>query len=126
MNINPIEDLNKLSLSESAHQKLQTLKEKKQFLEMKDAYRLGIALALSRNIVPDEIKPPKNSIYSVSQIDPDKSIALAITLLMDTGNIPPYRWLERLAEWGIDELYKLCENGDGELDIVGLLNEANE
>jgi hypothetical protein len=125
MNINPIEDLNKLSLSESAHQKLQTLKEKKQFLEMKDAYRLGIALALSRNIVPDEIKPPKASgIYSVSQIDPDKSIAFAITLLMDTGNIPPYRWLERLAEWGIDELYNLWKNG--ELDIVRLLNDANE
>jgi hypothetical protein len=125
MNINPIEDLNKLSLSEDTHAKLQTLKEKKQFLEMKDAYRLGIALALSRKIVPDEIKPPKASgIYSVSQIDPDKSIALAITILMDTGNIPPYRWLERLAEWGIEELYKLWEKG--ELDIVRLLNEANE
>lgn len=120
-----IDDLNKFSLSERAHAKLKILQEEGHFLEMRDAYRMGIALALSRGIRPPEILPPKApGMYSISQIDPDQSIALAIKLLMDTEDLPPYRWAERLAEWGIEELSR--ESKNGQVDIVKLLDEANE
>ena len=88
-------------------------------------YRCGIALALSRKIVPPEIASPKSSgIYSISQIDPDQSIALAINLLMDTGELPPYRWAERLAEWGVEELSH--ESEKGQINFAKLLTEAEE
>lgn len=123
MSMHIIDDLNKFSLSERAHAKLKLLQEEGHFLEMRDAYRMGIALALSREIRPPEILPPKASgIYSISQIDPDKSIALAIELLMDMEDLTPYRWAERLAEWGIDELSR--ESKNGQINIVKLLDEA--
>ena len=124
MSIPVIDDLNKFTLSERAHAKLKLLQEEGHFLEMRDAYRIGIALALSRGIRPAEILPPKApGMYSISQIDPDQSIALAIKLLMDTEGLPPYRWAERLAEWGIEELSR--ESKNGQIDIIKFLAEAN-
>jgi len=125
MSIHTNDDLNKFSLSVRAHAKLQRLQEDEHFLEMKDAYRCGIALALSRGIDPPEIAPPKSpGIYSISQIDPDQSITFAITLLMDTKKLPPYRWAERLAEWGVEELSRESERG--QIDFSRLLTEAKE
>lgn len=124
MTIPNIEDLNKFSLSEQAHEKLKQLQQEGHFLEMRDAYRMGIALALSKGIRPPEIKPPKASgIYSISQIDPDQTIALAIKILMGTDEQPPYRWAERLAEWGIEELSK--ESRNGQINFAKLLSEIN-
>lgn len=124
MSVPIIDDLNKFTLSERAHAKLKLLQEEGHFLEMRDAYRMGIALALSKGIRPQEILPPKApGMYSTSQIDPDQSIALAIKLLMDTEGLPPYRWAERLAEWGIEELSR--ESKNGQIDIIKLLAEAN-
>lgn len=125
MNMQTNDDLTKLCLSEKTHAKLKRLQEEKHFLEMKDAYRFGIALAISRGIRPPEIASPKsNGIYSISQIDPDRSIALAINLLMDTEDVSPYRWVERLAEWGIEELAR--ESQKGQIDFVKLLATAKE
>ena len=125
MSIQTNDDLNKFSLSERVHAKLKRLQEEEHFPEMKDAYLFGIALGLSRGIIPPEIGSPKSAgIYSISQIDPDQSIALAINLLMDTHDLPPYRWAERLAEWGIEELSRESENG--QIDFSKLLIEAKE
>jgi hypothetical protein len=125
MSIQTNDDLNKFSLSERVHAKLKRLQEEEHFPEMKDAYLFGIALGLSRGIIPPEIGSPKSAgIYSISQIDPDQSIALAINLLMDTNDLPPYRWAELLAEWGIEELSRESENG--QIDFSKLLIEAKE
>lgn len=125
MNMQTNSDITKLCLSEKTHAKLKLLAEEKHFLEMKDAYRFGIALAISHGIHPPEIAPPKsNGIFSISQIDPDHSIALAISLLMDMEDVSPYRWVERLAEWGVDELAR--ESKNGQIDFVRLLAAAKE
>ena len=125
MNIQTSDDLNKFSLSERVHAKLKRLQEEGHFPEMKDAYLFGIALGISRGIVPPEIGSPKSAgIYSISQIDPDQSIALVINLLMDVNDLPPYRWAERLAEWGIEELSRESENG--QINFSKLLIEAKE
>jgi hypothetical protein len=124
MSMHTREDLNKFSLSERVHAKLKRLQEEEHFPEMRDAYRFAIALGLSRGIVPPEIGSPRVGIYSISQIDPDQSIASAINLLVDTENLSSYRWAERLAEWGIDELSR--ESEKGQIDFLKLLAEAKE
>ena len=125
MKIFSCEDINKFSLSEKVYAKLKRLHEEGHFSEMRDAYRLGIALGLSRGIVPPEIGSPKSAgIYSISQIDPDQSLAIAISLIMDTEDLPPYRWAERLAEWGIDELSRQSEQG--QINFLQLITEAKE
>lgn len=124
MNMQTNDDLSKVGLSERGYAKLKRLQEEKHFVDMRDAYRFGIALALAYGICPPEVFPPKLSLYNISQFDPDQSIAMAINLLMDTQGIPPYRWVERLAEWGIDELSR--ESKNGQIDFVRLLATAKE
>lgn len=118
------EDISKLGLSERVDAKLKRLQEEKHFADMRDAYRVGIALAIAYGICPPEIMQPKVGRYNISQIDEDKSIETAISLLMDTEGVPPYRWAERLAEWGIEELSR--ESEKGQIDFSRMLTEAKE
>ena len=118
------EDISKVGLSERIDTKLKRLQEEKYFTDMRDAYRVGIALAIAYGIYPPEIMQPKVGRYNISQIDEDKSIETAIILLMDTGEIPPYRWAERLAEWGVEKLSQ--ESEKGQIDFLKLLADAKE
>ncbi len=118
------EDISKVGLSERIDTKLKRLQEEKYFTDMRDAYRVGIALALAYGIQPPEIIPPKVNRYNISQIDEDKSIETAISLLMDTEGSPPYRWAERLAEWGVEKLSQ--ESEKGQIDFLKLLADAKE
>jgi hypothetical protein len=89
---------------------------------MADAYRFGIALALALGVVPEEPAPPRTTIFSVVTIDPDREIGSAIKALMNIGQLPVYKWAERLAEWGVTELAYRAESGD--LDLQTILQEA--
>lgn len=110
-----------LGLSDQAHSKLKRLYEDGHFLQMVDAYRLGIALALAHGVIPPEPPSPRATIFGVATVDPDREMFSAIKLSMDTGDIPIYRWAERLAEWGINELSRLAEGG--EIDFDSLLSK---
>jgi len=112
-----------IGLSERGHAILKRLKEDQHFLEMADAYRFGIALALAHGVTPDEPSAPRTTIFSVVTVDPDREIASAIRSLLDVGNLPVYKWAERLAEWGVTELSYRAESG--ELDLASILEEAS-
>lgn len=113
-----------IGLSEKAHTILTKLKEDGYFAEMLDGYRFGISLALSKNIIPDEISGSKQTTFNIGSLDSDKSIYKAIKLLLDTKDIPVYRWAERLAEWGVLELGKKTESGD--IDFSEIINQAQD
>jgi hypothetical protein len=116
-----------IGLSEKTHALLKRLAEDKRnghFAEMADAYRLGIGLALAHGVIPDEVPTPRTTIFNVGTLDPGKQIHSAIRLLSDTGDIPVYRWAERLAEWGVRELAARAEAGT--LDLGELLAEATK
>src|SRR5690349_13927632 len=101
-----------LGLSERAHGKLQRLKEDGHFNEMSDAYRFAIALALANGVVPSEVQPPKTTVFNVGTIDPNKEVFNAIKAVFDTGDVAVYRWAERLAEWGVEELASSAAKGE--------------
>jgi hypothetical protein len=111
-----------IGLSEKAHAKLKRLKEDEHFLEMVDAYRCGIALALAHGVIPDEVPAPRTNIFGVATVDPSREIATAITAVMNVPDIPVYRMAERLAEWGVNELAQRAEAG--EIDFGALLEEV--
>ncbi len=114
-----------IGLSEATHALLKRLAEDRRnghFAEMADAYRFGIGLALAHGVIAPEVPTPRTTIFNVGTLDPDKQIYNSIRLLMDTGNIPVYRWAERLAEWGVAELAARAEAGT--LDIGDLLAET--
>lgn len=118
----PIAEPTMIGLSDKSHMALKRLKEDGHFSEMADAYRFGIALALARGVVPGELPTPRTTIFSVATIDPDREIGNAIQALMDTQDIAVYRWVERLAEWGVTELSRRAEGG--EIDVGALLEEV--
>ena len=111
-----------IGLSERAHTKLKRLQEDGHFEQMVDAYRCAIALALAHGVVPSELPTPRTNIFGVATVDPDRELQTAISLLMVPIDGPIYRWAERLAEWGIDELFRLAEGG--EIDFSALLQEV--
>lgn len=111
-----------VGLSERAHAKLKRLKEDGHFNEMTDAYRFGIALALAHGVIPDEVSSPKATFISVSTLDQSSEIYNSINALFNTGGTSVYKWAERLAEWGVEELARYAEAG--EIDFVGILEKA--
>jgi len=118
-----IQEPTNLGLSERAHSKLKALAIEKDghFGQMADAYRFAIALALSSGVLPDEISGRQN-VFGVATIDPERDLYNAIRTLIDTGEIPVYRWAERLADWGVMEMARLAD--EGKLDIGLLIREA--
>ena len=111
-----------IGLSERAHSKLKRLKEDGYFNEMADAYRFAIALALAHGIVPPELPAPRANIFGVATIDLRGEVYNAIKAIMDTKEVPVYRWAERLAEWGVEELARQTASGD--IDFSKILDEA--
>lgn len=120
--ITPLKEPTTIGLSEKTKIVLERLKEDGHFSDMADAYRFGIALALAHGVIPNDPPSPRGTIYSVATIDPDREFATAIRALMDTNEVPIYRWVERLAEWGVTELGRRSENG--EIDFGAILEEA--
>lgn len=114
-----------IGLSEKSHGLLKRLTEDKRngaFAEMADAYRFAVALALAHGVIPDEIPAPRQTIFNVGTLDPDKMVYSAVKALLNTDDTPVYRWVERLAEWGVNELATRADRGD--LDIGEILKEA--
>lgn len=110
-----------IGLSNSAHGKLQRLKENAHFAELMDGYRLAIGLALAYGVDPSPLAN-RNTIFNVGSLDPDRSIYHAVQALRSRQTEPVYRTAERLAEWGVEEMYRQVETGM--FSVVDLLREA--
>lgn len=117
-----VEEPTNIGLSEDGHVKLKRLKEDGHFAEMADAYRFAIALALANGARPPEL-PTKVNVFGVSTIDPEKEVYAAIKGLLDVGDVPVYKWAERLADWGIHEIANRLDRG---LEVESALQEADE
>jgi len=113
-----------IGLSERNHSWLTRFKEEKVFSEMIDAYRFAFSYALSRGIVPDEIKENRKTTFSVSTFDPEKDIYVTLQCLMPSIEGPVYRMAERLADWGMTELVK--EYQSGKLNLVRMIEQASK
>jgi hypothetical protein len=113
-----------IGLSERCHALLKRLKEEQHFAEMADAYRFGIALAVAHGVWPEEPPAPRTTIFSVGTIDPEREIARMIGLLHPNQELPVYKWIERLAEWGVTELWHRASNGT--FDLGQLVDELVE
>ncbi len=111
-----------IGLSERTHAVLTQMKEDGYLAEMADGYRLGIALALAKSVVPPEVPSPRKTVFSVATIDPDQDVATAIRSLAKLEGGSTYRMAERLAEWGINEIHNMFDGGP--IDIADILGAA--
>ena len=93
-----------------------------EFKQKLDGYRFAIALAISAGGISNTLTNSR-TIYAVGSLDPEKVIYNTAKVLL--GDLYPdqpiYKIVERLAEWGIQEMY--ASRVDGYLDLDALLPE---
>jgi uncharacterized protein YfkK (UPF0435 family) len=116
-------DLINVGLSEASNDKLDELKEMGVFADKIDGYRFGVSLALAHGAVPGELVKREN-LFNVGSLDPDQMLRQAVEALMpqQLEQTTVYRLIERLADWGVAELYAQAKAG--EIDFPALLEEA--
>ena len=115
-------DLINIGLSEAGNDKLDRLKEMGYFAEKMDAYRFAVSLALAQGVIPPEITK-RTTFLNVGSLDPDQTLRRAVEALLNDQieGTTPYRLVERLADWGVTELYRQAEQGD--INFVGILDQ---
>lgn len=112
-----------IGLSETGNDKLGELKEEGIFAEKMDGFRFAVALALAQGIIPSEITK-RSPFLNIGSLDPDQTLRRAVEALLPEQLIDttPYRLIERLAEWGVNDLYS--QHHDGGIDFAKMLAQA--
>lgn len=118
-------ELTTIGLSEAGDAKLDELKELGIFAEKMDGYRFAVALAIAQGVVPAEIGKRK-PFLNIGSLDPDQTLKHSVEALLDEQlkDTTPYRLIERLADWGVNELFAQAKVG--EIDFVGLLQQVGK
>jgi hypothetical protein len=111
-----------IGVSESRHEKLRQLKDDGHFAEMADAYKFAVAFALLKG---KSLEPQGKKIttFSTSTLDPTQALFSIVQETRESENEPVWRTIERLAEWGIEELTQIAESG--EIVFSKLIEDAN-
>jgi hypothetical protein len=115
-------DLINIGLSEAGNDKLDRLKEMGYFAEKMDGYRFAVSLALAQGVIPPDITK-RTTFLNVGSLDPDQTLRRAVEALLNDQmeGTTPYRLVERLADWGVTELFRQAEQGD--IDFGGILDQ---
>jgi hypothetical protein len=72
-----------------------------------DIYRLAVALGIKENKTPKPLEDKSNSVFRVSELDPDKTLFTVVECLgVRSEELPIYSYIEQLAEQGIKEFYQ--------------------
>ncbi|MDC1412638.1 hypothetical protein N8370_07905 [Amylibacter sp.] len=117
-----IKDKANLGLSASMHMKLQELSDADWFIDMKDAYRLAASLAMKKKLnVSDRNLTDYKNMYDVGGVDEDFIFKNAISIIYPDEIGKEYRYLEKLADAGMEFLSKHYDETGG-LDIVNILS----
>ncbi|MGO7225874.1 MULTISPECIES: hypothetical protein [Rhizobium] len=114
-----------IGLSETGNDKLTELKEEGVFAEKMDGFRFAIALALAQGVIPEEIGK-RAPFVNIGSLDPDHTLKHAVETLMpgQLQETTPYRLIERLGEWGINELY--AQHQSGGIDFARVFAQVEE
>lgn len=118
-----VQEITTIGLSSSGNDKLDGLKESGVFAEKMDCFRFGVALALAHGAVPPELKD-RSPFLNIGSFDPDQTLRRAVEMLMpaEVAKTTPYRLIERLGEWGINELDAQSKSGD--IDFATLFEQV--
>lgn len=118
-----IQEITTIGLSAAGNDKLDHLKEAGVFAEKMDGFRFAVALALAQGVIPAELRD-RAPFLNIGSLDPDQSLRRAVETLMPDliAQTTPYRLIERLAEWGVNELDAQSRSGD--IDFAGILDQV--
>lgn len=106
-------DLINVGLSDTGNDQLDYLREQGYFADKIDGYRFAVSLALANGVIPPEL-PKRVTFLNVGSLDPDQILRRTVEALMPNqiGETTVYRLIERLADWGVKDLYAQAQSGD--------------
>jgi hypothetical protein len=121
-----VQEPTNVGLSEATHAKLKRLKDDGHFKEMADAYRFAIGLALAQGMIDPPELSSTTTVFGVAAIDPDQTLRRGIEAIVGDHlqGKSIYKFAERLADWGIQELAREAERG--EINIVALFDQLKQ
>jgi len=107
-----VDEPNTIGLSAEGHARLKRLKEDGYFGEMRDAYKFAVALALAHGGIASELRSTV-TIFNKGTLDRDGALLQAVSALRDKDlqGEPVYKTVERLAEWGVEEVFRRAMQG---------------
>jgi hypothetical protein len=115
-------DLINVGLSDAGNDKLDYLQEQGYFAEKIDGYRFAVSLALAQGVIPPEITK-RLTFLNVGSLDPDQALRRAVEALMpdQVAETTVYRLIERLADWGVNDLHEQAQRGD--IDFAAIFEQ---
>lgn len=118
-----VQEITTIGLSKAGDDKLDALKESGVFAEKMDGFRFAVALALAQGVIPPELKE-RSPFLNVGSLDLDGTLRGAVETLMpdQVRDTTPYRLIERLADWGINELD--AQSKAGGIDFAALFDQV--
>ena len=113
------QDITTVGLSKAGNDKLDDLKESGVFAEKMDGFRFAVSLALAQGVIPPEL-PDRSPFLNIGSLDPDQSFRQSVEMLMpeEVATTTPYRLIERLAEWGVNELSAQAREGNVDFGTI--------
>ena len=113
-----------VGLSTKRAEELDQLKEKGFINEKLDGYRIGVALALAHGEIAPAGVTRDTTFMNIGSLDPHGELQAAVQALCVQEGEAVYRTVERLAEWGIEELVRLSA-GEDVIPIARILSEVD-
>lgn len=110
-----------IGLTAGTKEKLKRLKDDGYFHEMQDGYKFAVGLALFSNAIELNMSN-SGTMYGTGDLDQNNDIYETVKALRSNNDEPVYKTVERLAEWGVKELYEQAQNG--EIDFSKILSTA--
>ncbi|MER8970348.1 hypothetical protein NKI25_32870 [Mesorhizobium sp. M0808] len=109
----------------AGNEKLDALKDDGVFAEKMDGFRFAVALALAQGAIPAELTK-RSPFLNIGSLDPDQTLRHAVEALMPDSleGTTPYRLIERLAEWGVNDLY--AQSKAGGIDFNSIFEEVEK
>lgn len=105
------EDKSQIGLTPEGDADRDFVRERLGLKDLQDAYRLGVVVALAKNLEPTAASLPRKTAYGSAVLDSDGSLkASVLAVRADHGN-KPYSLIERLAEAGLRDLASYLNQG---------------
>lgn len=113
-----------ISLTHKAKSILSEFKEQGIFEEMLDGFKLAVSYALLYDQTYNITNEPRET-YVNTGTDTNKEIYNIVKALRSDDLEPVYKTAEKLAEWGIRELYQIYLDNGKNLPVTEILKKRN-
>ena len=117
-------DLANIGLSEKSHSQLKEMTDLDMFNDLKDGYRLAVSVAIKRKIdaTSHKIESRKN-MFDVGGVDQNFLLRNSVKLLYPSEEGQEYKFIEKLADLGVNIIYQNFQDNDESLELGELVSD---